>query len=65
MKPHIQNTQPEKLAFRIDEAVSASGLGRSSLYALNKQGRLRMTKVCGRRLILREDLLALLAGGAK
>ncbi len=50
----------EKLAFRVNEAVAVSGLSRSTLYELLKAGRLRAVKVGGRRLILREDLQALL-----
>ncbi len=50
----------EKLAFRVNEAVAVSGLSRSTLYELLKAGKLRAVKVGGRRLILREDLQALL-----
>ena len=49
-----------KLAFRVDEAVAASGLGRTTLYDEIKAGRLRAVKVAGRRLIMREDLEAFL-----
>ena len=46
----------EKLAFRIDEASSASGIGRTTLYAEMKEGRLRACKVGQRTLILRKEL---------
>lgn len=49
-----------KLAYRIDEAVRASGLGRTTLYAEIKAGRLKAVKAAGRRLIMREDLEAYL-----
>lgn len=47
---------PDKLAYRIDEAVRVSGLGRSTIYEEIKCRRLKSVKVAGRRLILREDL---------
>lgn len=54
--------QPHKLAYRIDEAVSASGLSRSTLYALIANGALPSVRVAGRRLILKDDLVAFLTG---
>ncbi len=57
----MDNLSPsEKLAFRINEAVSASGLGRSFLYEEMKSGALTSFKAGGRRLIMRADLLAYL-----
>jgi ACT domain-containing protein len=53
-----------KIAYRINEAVDAIGLSRSRLYKLAKDGKLNIRKVCGRSLILREDLIALVRGGA-
>jgi excisionase family DNA binding protein len=53
----------EKLALRIKEAVAVSGLSRSTIYKLVGEKKLRAVKVGGRRLILREDLQALLLGG--
>jgi excisionase family DNA binding protein len=50
----------EKLAFRIDEAVAATGLSRSTLYLLIGSGKLRSMKVGERRLLLREELAAFL-----
>jgi excisionase family DNA binding protein len=52
--------QVNKLAYRINEAREVSGLGRSSIYELIGDGRLSSVKVGGRRLILHEDLEALL-----
>jgi excisionase family DNA binding protein len=51
---------PEKLAYRIDEAIHVSGLGRTTIYDEIKSQRLKSVKVAGRRLILREDLEAFL-----
>ena len=59
--------QPEandKISYRIDEAVKASGLGRSFLYEKMGEGLLRSVKVGGRRLILRSDLLDFINGGS-
>jgi excisionase family DNA binding protein len=53
----------ERLALRINDAVQVSGLSRSTIYKLLAAGTLRAVKVGGRRLILREDLQALLQVG--
>ncbi|ESQ83053.1 hypothetical protein AEAC466_14415 [Asticcacaulis sp. AC466] len=52
-----------KIAYRIDEAVKASGLGRSFLYERIAAGDLKSVKVGGRRLVLRDDLIAFLTSG--
>lgn len=54
----------DKISYRIDEAVKASGLGRSFLYERIAEGALRSVKVGGRRLILRRDLLEFIDGGS-
>ncbi|MDC7693861.1 helix-turn-helix domain-containing protein [Asticcacaulis sp. DXS10W] len=54
--------ESEKLAYRIDEAVKASGLGRSFLYERMADGSLKSVKIGGRRLIMRDDLLRFLCG---
>jgi excisionase family DNA binding protein len=50
----------EKLAYTIAEAVAASGLGRTTIYELIKQGELPRVKVGGRTLIRAQDLAAML-----
>ena len=40
-----------KLAFRIDEACQALGIGRTSLYELAKTGEIRLIKIAGRTLV--------------
>jgi excisionase family DNA binding protein len=55
------NQEPRKLAYRIDEAVRATGLGRSFLYEHIADGSLKSFKIGGRRLIAHEDLEAFLA----
>jgi excisionase family DNA binding protein len=57
----IRSDFPEKLAYRIDEAAHASGIGRTSLYELIGSGQLKAFKAAGRRLIMRSDLEAFLA----
>jgi len=54
--------ESQKLAYRIDEAVKASGLGRSFLYERMADGSLKSVKIGGRRLIMRDDLLRFLCG---
>ncbi|ESQ81190.1 helix-turn-helix domain-containing protein [Asticcacaulis sp. YBE204] len=51
-------SQTEKLAYRIEEAVQATGLGRSFLYEAMKSGELPAFKIGGRRLIGRDELVA-------
>ena len=60
-----QTRIPEKIAYRIDEAVHASGLGRTTIYDEIKSLRLKSVKVAGRRLILRDDLEAFLRASAR
>jgi excisionase family DNA binding protein len=55
-----ERTFPAKLAYRIDEVVKASGLGRTSIYELIKEGRLQSLKVGGRRLVVADSLRQLL-----
>ena len=51
-----------KLAYSIKEACELSSLGRTTLYALIKTGRLQVVKVGGRTLIPAAALHALLLG---
>ena len=51
---------PEKLSYTIAEACMATGLGRTSIYALIKEHKIRSLRAAGRRLILRSDLEAYL-----
>jgi excisionase family DNA binding protein len=54
---------PEKLSFTISETCAATGLGRTSIYDAINSGALKSARVCGRRLVLRQDLEAFLASG--
>lgn len=53
---------PTRLAYSVPEAAAATGLGKTTLYALMGSGRLPSCKVAGRRLIASADLEALLKG---
>ena len=52
-----------KLAYTVDEATAALGIGKTSLYQLIKDKKLPTSKVAGRTLIKKRDLEALLDGG--
>ena len=52
--------ESSKIAYRIDEAVKATGLGRTFLYERIATGELKSIKVGGRRLIRQADLLEFL-----
>jgi excisionase family DNA binding protein len=49
-----------RLTYRIDEAVKLTGLSRSTLYRLAARDELPLIKVCGRTLIARSDLEAMI-----
>lgn len=51
-----------RLAYGVAEAARMCDIGRSSLFEEIRQGRLKSVMRCGRRLVLREDLLAWLHG---
>lgn len=57
-----QNTGVEPLAIRVDVACRLTGLGRTTIYALLKSGRLRSVKVGRARLIDKASVRALLDG---
>jgi excisionase family DNA binding protein len=60
-KDEPMTTEHSKLAYTIDEAVSVSGLGRTSLYVAASDGRLPFRKNGKRTLILADDLRKFLA----
>jgi excisionase family DNA binding protein len=54
----------EPWAYRVNDASRMVGLGRTKLYELAAEGRLKMIKVAGRTLIPAESLRALLQEAA-
>jgi excisionase family DNA binding protein len=59
-KPVPERANEEKRAFRINEAVAAYGLSRTTIYKLIAERKLRAAKIGGRRLIPRDALETLL-----
>lgn len=58
------DARPTKLAYSIKEACAASSLGRTSIYAHIRAGRLRAQRLGGRTIIPADALHALIAGEA-
>jgi excisionase family DNA binding protein len=56
------NHPEKKRAYRVDEAVAAYGISRSTIYNLIKSGTLPDVRVSGRRLLPADALEALIAG---
>lgn len=50
----------DKLSYSVNEAVKASGIGRTTIYELIKAGELKPAKIGTRTLILRRDLEGML-----
>lgn len=60
MQSHNNNLT--KLAYSVKQACEVSSLGRTSIYALIAEGKLKVVRIGGRTLILAESLHDLLAG---
>ena len=50
-----------QLAYRVPDACTALGIGRTSLYELVKAGKIRLVKIAGRTLVPRYELDRLLS----
>lgn len=61
----VEISRPEKLSYTIREAEVALGVGRSTIYKLIGEGRLKVSKVGARTLIPTSELLGLLANSAR
>ena len=57
----VQNPSLEKLAYTVPEFCAAIGIGKTSLYELINEGKLKAIEAAGRRLILKSDAQAFLA----
>ena len=51
---------PDRITYRVNEVLAMTGLSRSTLYRLVARGELPLVKVCGRTLIARDALEAML-----
>src|SRR5690349_7439261 len=56
-----QKRQGDPLAVHVDEAIETSGLGRTKIYALIKEGKLKTVAIGRRRLVVFSSLMALVA----
>lgn len=50
-------TSSHKLAYTLDQAVEATGVGRTEMFVAMKQGKLRARKLGKRNIILAQDLI--------
>ncbi len=55
---------PDALAYTVGHACRMAGFGRTLLYKLAKEGKLRLLMVANRRLVCGDSLRALIAGRA-
>jgi excisionase family DNA binding protein len=55
----------DKRALRVNDAAELYGISRSTIYVLMATGALRTVKLAGRRLIPRDAIEALIAGGGR
>jgi excisionase family DNA binding protein len=53
---------PDKLAYTVEETLAAIGIGRTTLYKMIGEGKLRAVKMGGRTLILADSLRTLIDG---
>jgi len=60
----IGGVPAERLCYSVAEAARATGIGRTTLYGLIKDGRLRSSKIGKRRVVAVDQLQALIAKGA-
>lgn len=62
MQETPESTIPQPLAYSPGEAARVSGLGRTTIYKLMKEGQLRSRKIGARTIIRADDLLGLITG---
>lgn len=64
MLPQTVSTN-DRRALRVNEAAALYGISRSTIYVLMARGTRRTVKIAGRRLVPRDAIEALIAGGAQ
>jgi excisionase family DNA binding protein len=66
MKPlqKLNEQTAQRLAYRVKEAVTLTGLSRTHLFNLRRAGKLRMTRLGGVNLIAADELHRLIKEGA-
>jgi excisionase family DNA binding protein len=57
--------KPQRLAWPIDEGAHRMGVGRTSVYKLAAEGKLRLIKIAGRTLIPDSEIVRLAEGGGR
>jgi excisionase family DNA binding protein len=58
------DAQPQRLAWPINEGAHRMGVGRTSVYKLAAEGKLRLIKIAGRTLIPDSEVVRVAAEGA-
>jgi excisionase family DNA binding protein len=61
---HDRRTEPKRIAATVDDTCHITGLGRTKIYELIAQGRLRAVAIGRRRLVLMDSIEAVLKPGA-
>ena len=62
--PFTESTSREPLAYRLDDACRAVGISKSSLYALARDGQIKLIRIAGRSLVEGASLRRLVAEAA-
>ena len=55
------NNAARQLSYTVNQAAAALGIGRTSIYALIRDGELKPVKIRTRTVLLHDDLVAMLA----
>jgi hypothetical protein len=59
---HRYAAQPERLAWPISEGARRAGVSRTTIYKLAAQGKVRLIKILGRRLLPDSEIVRLVEG---
>jgi excisionase family DNA binding protein len=58
----VDTSRPQPLAWSIVNGAQRAGVSRSTIYKLADEGKLRLVKIAGRRLIPESEIVRLIAG---